>query len=126
MPVRLLVVTVLAFAATTPSVVRAELQPVWDYQVDSEMFSAPTALLGVEEFGPAAVFTGKAGLVFALDAQGRRLWEFRTPDRVVAPAAVSDIDGDGRPEILAGDQSATLGCLGYGGSLRWQARLPAR
>jgi outer membrane protein assembly factor BamB len=89
------------------------------------MFAAPTPLLGPAGSARAAVVTGKAGTVFALDSAGNLLWQYRTPGRTVAPAAVGDVDGDAAPEVVVGDQTGTLSCLSRSGQLLWQARLPA-
>lgn len=116
--VLLLGVTVIASSA------RADLEVAWRYALDSEMFASPTALGGVAGYGPAAVVTGKQGLVLALDSQGSLLWRCSTPGRAVAPAAVADMDGDALPEVVVGDQSGTVSCLSCDGQLLWQVRMP--
>jgi len=86
------------------------------------------------------------GAVVCLDARGRLLWHllaesahrpvkadpwisrlnwnyerYDNRDMTVAPA-VGDVNGDGRAEILAGNEPGFLYCLSGGGRLLWQFR----
>ncbi len=43
---------------------------------------------------------------------GRPLWSLRLPARVTGRPLVADLDGDGSPEIVVGDEDGTVHCLG--------------
>jgi hypothetical protein len=76
--------------------------------------------------------------IVATDAAGREAWRYRLPhtDGTITPARllVTDVDGDGRPDVLAALQFIPHGSEGYGtvmlldarGRLRWERPLDDR
>jgi len=65
--------------------------------------------------------------LYAVDARdGRVLWKFKSEGGPFdASATMVDLDGDGKPEILAADSSTgTLFCLNGAGEVLWKVALP--
>ncbi len=75
----------------------------------------------------AIVATGRRGLVTGLTSSGEVVWQFRThADRVwgsrgVGPAAIGDIDSDGRDEVVFSAADGYVYCVSSDGALRWNA-----
>ncbi|MCU1487798.1 MAG: N-acetylmuramoyl-L-alanine amidase family 2 [Actinomycetia bacterium] len=102
------------------------------------MFSSP-ALADVTGDGVPEVIVGgdsspggpinfRGGMVRAVNAAGRSLWEFRINDIVRSSPAVGDIDGDGRPEVVFGagdywhgsDATSVFALDATTGKLKWR------
>ena len=110
------------------------LAPTWTYDARSTLLAGPTVIA----VGNArAILLGtKDGRIVCLDENGKERWSFATDERIGqterwfvdtarvhaidAPPVVADIDGDGRPEILAGSERGILYCLDAGGTLKWK------
>ena len=84
---------------------RAKLATVWG--VTPSIAAADLDGDGKREI----VFGDEAGVLYCCDAAGRERWRipFKDPtktsdygDRVVAPPAIADVDGDGEPELIVG------------------------
>ena len=73
----------------------------------------------------AIVATDRRGVVTGLTAGGEIVWEFSTHEEHiwqqtgVGPAAVGDIDGDGRDEIAFSAADGYVYCLDCDGTFRW-------
>lgn len=63
--------------------------------------------------------------VICLSATGHVLWSFGEgfSARLTANPAVADLDGDGKPEIVAAGGGSNLVCLSNTGALRWRVKL---
>lgn len=111
--------------------VRANGELVWHDQVDSNVGrSLPlVATLGAD--GPVVlVATPFVGAVQGLDAfnakTGEMLWRAHSLLQSYQSIAVTDIDGDGVPEILFGDKSNRVYCVDTHGQPRWNVHLDGR
>lgn len=63
------------------------------------------------------------GIVF-FTPTGERIWEFPLTPPVTTYPAVGDINGDGREDIVAGDETGNLVALDQTGKLLWRGRTP--
>ncbi|MCU1378916.1 MAG: hypothetical protein JWN29_1899 [Acidimicrobiales bacterium] len=105
---------------------------------DDTMFSS-AALADVNGDGAAEVIVGgdstpgapvdfRGGMVRAVTATGRSLWEFRINDIVRSSPAVGDIDGDGKLEVVFGagdyyhasDNTSVFAVDAATGRLKWR------
>lgn len=65
--------------------------------------------------------------VYALDAvTGKQLWKSPALLQSYRSTVVTDIDGDGRPEVLFGDKSTRMYCVDVNGSRLWERHLGGR
>ena len=94
----------------------------WQAELEAEV--SPFNSVGVVRGGDstAVVLTDRKGRATGLSADGRIIWQFHTHERGVGPAAVGDLDGNGRDEIVfcAGDRYVY--CLNPDGTVRWTVR----
>jgi len=75
----------------------------------------------------AIMVTGRRGFVTGLTADGAVVWRFRTRPSVnhnwgnsgVGPAAVGDIDGDGRDDVFFSTADGHVYCVDSDGAFRW-------
>lgn len=74
--------------------------------------------------GAAEIIAGSTnGKVYAIDAQGKLLWNFVTNGPVHAVAA-DDLDGDGKVEVIAGSDDTCVYVLDSSGKERWRFDVP--
>lgn len=82
------------------------------------------------------VFGTKSGQVTCVDETGKELWTFGAKatlgavesffvdeervHSINAPPTIADIDGDGKQEILVGNENGTLYCIDPTGKARWK------
>ncbi len=95
----------------------ADGQEKWAIRLPAKSESAVTAAtIG----GKSLILVGtNNGLLLALDADGKTLWQVRVGGRVVKPALVADVTNTGRPYIFAVGSSAMCS-LTADGKVRWQ------
>ena len=70
----------------------------------------------------AVVATDRKGRVTGISAKGQVVWRFHTHHEGVGPAAIGDLDSDGRDEILFCAGDGHLYCLEADGFPRWSVR----
>lgn len=81
---------------------------------------------GYEVYFPTAFNNVHPGL-FALDAQtGKRLWKAPSVLQSYRSTVMTDLDGNGRNEILFGDKNSSLFCVDAKGRQRWTTQLSGR
>ena len=75
----------------------------------------------------AIVATGRRGVVTGLSSSGDIVWRFQTqPEHIwhdsgVGPAAIGDLDGDGRDEVVFSAADGHVYCVDADGVFRWNA-----
>ena len=65
------------------------------------------------------VFGGAEGTIYALDADGKAVWNHSTGDEIT-DMRLCDLDGDGSPEILAASRSFSLTAIERDGTRLWR------
>ena len=66
---------------------------------------------------------GADGRLYCLSGEGKRVWEFRTGNRIDAAPAGADLDRDGSMEIFVASMDGKLYCLSYEGRQKWSVDL---
>ncbi len=66
------------------------------------------------------IIAGENGLISALTADGKILWQFKAKAAVRSQPLVEDIDGNNKKEIVFGSRDKSLYVLNQEGSLLWQ------
>jgi outer membrane protein assembly factor BamB len=108
----------------------------WVFDAKSPLLSAATT---ADLFGNGQhqiVFGTKTGQVICVDETGKQLWAFGAQKQlsevesffvdeervhsISAPPVIADIDGDGKLEILVGNELGILYCLDGNGKPRWK------
>jgi outer membrane protein assembly factor BamB len=70
------------------------------------------------------IYVGAADAnLYCLTGTGRHVWEFAARNRIDGAPAASDLDGDGRNELLITSRDGCLYCLDYRGHEIWRAEL---
>ncbi|MGI5816628.1 MAG: FG-GAP-like repeat-containing protein [Armatimonadota bacterium] len=79
-----------------------------------------------EPTGAGAVVAGSdSGQIRAFDADGDVMWSWQAEGRArINALACADLDGDGRDEVIYGDNGARLGALSADGEPRWEVTPP--
>ena len=102
---------------------------LWSYQMQGKVRPAP-ALGDLNGDGQVDVVVGdEHGTLVALDgATGKRLWQAQTSENdysakgFIAAAAIADLDGDGKLDVVAGARDGVLTAYhGADGRVLWQA-----
>jgi len=106
------------FTPYLPSTSLSDYRMLWSYKTVDKIQSSPI-LVDLDGTGLLeTVFGSFDGSVYAVDSEGRLLWESVLGGAVTSVAA-SDLDDDGRLEILAGTFGGSLYCLDSRGKLIW-------
>ncbi len=75
--------------------------------------------------GPVVIAGSDSGQIRAFDGDGAVLWSIQTDGRAPINAlACADVDGDGRDEVIYGDNGARLGLLSAEGESLWEVTPP--
>ena len=81
----------------------------------------------VEGAGKEICAITQNGLLVCLDANGRRLWEYRFPGNIEwgkTAIVLDDVDLDGSMEVLTGDSTGRFVCLSGLGDEIWRYEVP--
>jgi len=103
---------------------RGDGRAVWTRHTRGERYeyphySSPLIVPGTTS-NEVRVLAGAAdGRLYCYDGTGSLVWEFATGNRIDASPAMSDIDYDGREEILLASRDGSLYCLSDTGERRW-------
>jgi len=94
----------------------------WRAELEAPLtsFNSIGVLRGTEDV--SVVATDRLGRATGLSDSGEIVWQFHTYRYGLGPAAIGDLDGDGRDEIVFSAGDAHIYCLGSDGSLRWTAQ----
>ena len=92
----------------------------WQYELEQPA-SAPT--LYPDAAGPTGLVITSGKTVVRLDGNGTALWTAPQESLVASPATVTDLNGDGSPEIALVLQNGDVVCLDEKGQVRWRHQL---
>lgn len=98
-------------------VVDASGNDAWRFTLDHprDYFLQPPVCADVNGDDISDLIAGtRATLLLAIDGSGRPLWNVPTDDEVSGTAAVADVDGDGRTEVIFGSRDGYLRMIGGG------------
>lgn len=80
------------------------------------------------------VYGTNEGYVYAIESDGELLWKYLTDDKTYSQGDdgwfgiwgvdITDLDGDGRLEVIAGSDNGNVYVLNADGTLRWMAKTP--
>ena len=94
----------------------------WERDVEAPVHPW-NSISAVNDGGTASILvTDRDGRATALGEDGTPVWRFHTHARGAGPAAVGDLDGDGRDEIFFCCGEGRIYCLDGGGRYRWNIR----
>lgn len=102
-------------------------ETAWTYAPPAGHIDVSPGIGDLNADGHVEIVAGTtAGLVVALDAQGKELWRRETGSAVCIPPTVADVTGDAALEVLALNRQGRVLCLkGENGKIVWDTVLPA-
>ncbi len=115
---------------------RGHLAEGWNFRVDSEIIGG-IAISDVDADGQREIIFGtKSGELFCLSNTGKPKWKFNVHETmseqemlffdpenmnsIESAPHVSDLNGDGKDEIIFGSELGTVYCLNAFGQLIWK------
>jgi len=115
---------------------RGHLEEGWNFSVDSEIIGG-IAVSDIDADGQREIIFGtKSGELFCLSSQGQPKWKFNVHESlseqellffdpenmnsIESTPHVSDLNGDGKDEIIFGSELGTVYCLNSFGQLVWK------
>lgn len=99
---------------------------LWSRKLRGRFGRALPVLHGSEVF-VATPFVGPSPGVYVLDARtGAAKWQARSVLQSYHSTVITDVNGDGAPQLFYGDKNTRLFCYGLDGSKRWDVQLEGR
>lgn len=99
-------------------------QQVWMRGIQIPISLPPTVVDLVEGPELEVLVLNQTGSLFCLDGRtGDTIWRYDLPGAIewgVSAITAVDLDGDGHPEVIAGDQDGHVVCLSSEGAREWQ------
>ncbi|MBI2425988.1 MAG: PQQ-binding-like beta-propeller repeat protein [Candidatus Hydrogenedentes bacterium] len=115
---------VLNTTAGSTLVVDSAGQQVWMRGQQIPISLPPTIVNLVEDPTPEILILNQSGRLYCMSGTtGDPIWQYDLPGNVgwgMTAIVATDLDGDGEPEVLAGDEQGHVVCLNREGELLWQ------
>jgi len=101
---------------------------IWKAPLESAVEDSAPTVADLDGDGSPEVIIGAGSIVYCFDAAGKERWRYTmTPLRdqkdapkCLAPVAVGDVDGDGKPNIIVGATDGSVRCLDADGHELWR------
>ena len=103
-------------------------EALWSYTPPSGFVDTSPGIGDINEDGVPEIILGTtSGLVVAIDAAGKELWQQGMVGHFCFPPTVANVTGDALPEVVAMNELGQIFCLkGSTGEKIWDTTLPGR
>ena len=103
-------------------------EALWSYTPPSGFVDTSPGIGDITEDGVPEIILGTtSGLVVAIDAAGKELWQQGMVGHFCFPPTVANVTGDALPEVVAMNELGQIFCLkGSTGEKIWDTTLPGR